>query len=686
MAGGIISNLMYAIGFKVNSKGIDQADQEVQSLSASFTAAGLAAGAAIVAVAGFGAAAISAAGQYENAMSGLQMATGLTAEQMEETRVIAEELYSQNFGESWDDLGGAITSVQSVTGQTGDALQQTTRDALLMRDAFGFEVSESVRSVDTMMRQFGITSDEAFGLLAQGTQNGLDKSGDLMDTANEYSNQFKSLGFSAEEMFDTLAAGSANGAFNLDKVGDAVKEFNIRSKDGSKTSTEAFQMLGLNADKMMSTFAAGGPGAKKAFGDIMSMIADIQDPVQRNTVGVALMGTQFEDLEADTVAAMGSAKRVFDDAKSGMDALNEAKLNSPGEALSTLGRQIETNLLIPMGQELLPYIKEFSDWVAANKPQIEAFGTSLANGIGAAFTTIAEKAKQVYDFISTNWSTITDVVIALGVAVVTLRSYFIGLQIIGVVTKLMAAYRAGTLIATAAQMGLNIAMLANPMTWIVIGIGAVIAGIVMLIRNWDTAKATILGIWDSIKTGVSSKLTALWESIKGIWDRIMNFFNGIDLMQIGKDMIQGLINGIGNMKEAVVTKIKDVAGGITKGIKNFLDIRSPSRVMMEVGFFTGQGLAEGIAETEQMVAGASINVADAAVQLPESPVAQTARQLPAARAESRSELYIKLDMGSVQAGAGAASTPEEDRIRRLIQESMESALRRLGLDGEGSYG
>ncbi|ELK38882.1 minor tail protein, partial [Brevibacillus agri BAB-2500] len=129
----------------------------------------------------------------------------------------------------------------------------TTRNALLLRDAFGFEINESVKGADTMMKQFGITSDQAFSLIAQGAQKGLDKSGDLLDTANEYSNQFKSLGFTATEMFDTLAAGSQNGAFNLDKVGDAVKEFNIRSKDGSKTTIQAFEMLGLNADKMMHT-------------------------------------------------------------------------------------------------------------------------------------------------------------------------------------------------------------------------------------------------------------------------------------------------------------------------------------------------------------------------------------------------------------------------------------------------
>ncbi|MFF0831025.1 phage tail tape measure protein [Brevibacillus sp. NPDC003359] len=213
---GVISNLMFAVGFKVSDSGLQDAENQVENTKTAVIGLGIAAG---VALAGFGIAAVNAASQFEQAMSQVQMATGATNDQMGETREIAKELYSQNFGQDWNDLGSAITSVHSITGQAGDALKETTKNALLMRDAFGQEVNESVKAADTMMRQFGITSTDSFTLLAQAQQKGMDKSGDLLDTANEYANQFKALGFTAEEMFDTLAAGSQNGAFNLDKVG-----------------------------------------------------------------------------------------------------------------------------------------------------------------------------------------------------------------------------------------------------------------------------------------------------------------------------------------------------------------------------------------------------------------------------------------------------------------------------------
>ena len=71
----------------------------------------------------------------------------------------------------------------------------------------------------------------------------------MIDSINEYSVQFKELGLDAEDMFSIFANGAQNGAFNLDKVGDAVKEFSIRAIDGSDTTKQGFEALGMDAAK-----------------------------------------------------------------------------------------------------------------------------------------------------------------------------------------------------------------------------------------------------------------------------------------------------------------------------------------------------------------------------------------------------------------------------------------------------
>ena len=148
-----------------------------------------------------------------------------------------------NYGESFEDVAESLASVKQQTGLADQALEDFTRNALVLRDTFDMEVPQSTRAADMMMKQFGVTGTEAFNLIAQGAQEGLNKNDNLLDSINEYSVHFKQLCFDAEEMFNMFSNGAETGVFDVDKLGDAVKEFGIRAKDGSKTTTEAFEAL-----------------------------------------------------------------------------------------------------------------------------------------------------------------------------------------------------------------------------------------------------------------------------------------------------------------------------------------------------------------------------------------------------------------------------------------------------------
>ncbi|WP_238188923.1 phage tail tape measure protein [Paenibacillus sp. L3-i20] len=907
MANQTIGILMYNVAINVNMAPVVEAEVKaskfadtIKKIKTNAAQAAIELGKSLPgAIIGLGTAALTASSNFEKAMSDVQGATGATKAQMEETREIAENLYTQNFGKDWADLGNAITAVKTVTGQTGDQLENTTRNAILLKDVFGFKLPDSVKTVDTMMRQFGITSEQSMNLLAQGTQKGLNKSGDLLESANKYSNQFKSLGFTAEGMFNVLSAGSIEGAYQLDKVGLAVKEFNSKSQDNSESTKGAFTDLGFNADAMMKTFAAGGPKASQAFSEVLQKIAAIEDPLEKNRLGVALMGNQFKELEVDVITAMGNATDKFDMTAASMDGLNQIKFDKPGEAFAMFGRQIETGFLIPIGQKMLPHLTKLGQWLTDHKPQIEAVGTAVGDFLGKGFDLAAEAIRILYDkaveaipvlisfkdeavasfnaftgsvvenkeailaaaaaittfflpalirtgiqatisgaqmlgsflkgiimtgveaiktaykYAISGWAAVGSIIrmtaawVASKVPLVTHKAllFAINVELIALKAKLVlstiaaraktaalrimtftttsatAAMRAmtigtwltsaGTWAMTAAQWALNSAFLANPITWIVVAIIAVIAAAILIFKNWGTIGPWLLGMWTLFKNGIITvfnsivtffsgwvlliktaivgaiswivttvtgywtqittittnvfngiitffsgwvlliktaivgaiswivtTVTGYWTQIKttttsvftsvstfftDIWNSITGFFQGIDLQQIGRDIIQGLINGIVNTAGAVVTAITNVASDITTGIKNFLRIKSPSRVMMEVGYYTGEGLADGITGTQAMVSVASTALAGevtapymAPTQLA-SATAYTPETAPArTNAPQRLEIDLNIDMKGNTSGASVNSDMAE-QMKRVIQEAVDSAIRRMGL-------
>ena len=175
----------------------------------------------------------------DKALNTLITRTGATEDEVEKLDTAMKNVYKNNFGESMEDVAEAMATVKTNTKVSNEELEKTTERALLLRDTFDFDVNESTRSAKMLMDQFGVSSEEAFNLIAQGAQNGLDKNGDLLDTINEYSVHFKQLGYDAPTMFNMLVNGAETGTFSVDKLGDAMKEFGIRTKDSSDSTADA---------------------------------------------------------------------------------------------------------------------------------------------------------------------------------------------------------------------------------------------------------------------------------------------------------------------------------------------------------------------------------------------------------------------------------------------------------------
>ncbi|WP_397537877.1 hypothetical protein [Rummeliibacillus pycnus] len=113
-------------------------------------------------------------------------------------------------------------------------------------------------------------------------------------------------------------------------------------------------------------------------------------------------------------------------------------------------------------------------------------------------------------------------------------------------------------------------------------------------------------------SAVGNKMSEIKGKVENGWNKAKSFLDGIDLVAVGKHIIQGLINGITSKVKDVASAAKSVAKAAKDAITGFMDIHSPSRVMDQQGQYTGQGYARGISKTKGIVSKSARSVAAAA--------------------------------------------------------------------------
>lgn len=370
----------------------------------------------------------------QNAYNNFSAKTGVIGQEYNDA---IDSLYNNAYGSDRTAIAEAMAEVQQQTGEMDSSkLEDYTAKAMLLEETFGYDIQESMRAVNMLMQQFGVTSDEAFNMLTQASQAGLNKNGDLLDTVNEYSVHYKQLGFSAEEMFNSLQNGAAEGTFSVDKLGDTIKEFGIRAKDTANTTQEGFSLLGYSAKAatkqikdgsesagnsiadLQSRFAKGGETAKKATDEVLKKLFNMQDKVKQNQAGVDLFGTMWEDLGVDAVKALTNTQGEISKTTDAMEEIQDLKYDDVNTQLTKIWREIETDFVKPVVEKAIPEIKNGVVWVKANLPTIVPVLSTIA-GIIAGMWTITKVGNFISAItsIATPVGAVTAVVAALATAI-----------------------------------------------------------------------------------------------------------------------------------------------------------------------------------------------------------------------------------------------------------------------------
>lgn len=172
-------------------------------------------------------------------------------------------------------------------------------------------------------------------------------------------------------------------------------------------------------------------------------------------------------------------------------------------------------------------------------------------------------------------------------------------------------------------------------------------------------KTTVTTIFNGLKTAITSAMNGVKTAITTGWNKAKSFLQGINLTSIGKDIIKGLINGIGSMAGKVVEKVKSVAKGISSAVTKFFGIKSPSRLMMEYGKFISDGLGVGITKNGSKAANAMKNVAK----------------------QTEKEFKLSMSFISKKSAAGKVSLSEELQFyNQMLKKFGNNATHRIELE------
>lgn len=522
---------------------------------------------------------------YQAAMARVQASTGASAEQMKQIEEAARAVFSSGMGESFDEVARAMSTIKQVGGLDGKDLESATKNAMALGKTFDMDVNETARATSALMKNFGIDGQKAFDLIAYAAQNGANKNGDLLDTFNEYAVQYQALGFTAEQFAAHLVKGAEDGAFSIDKVGDAIKEFNIRAKDGSKSSMEAFAALGLNGQKATQMFAAGGQSAQVAFAEVVKRLSEMEDPVARNAAGVALFGTQFEDLEVKALEGFKAIQGSLPQIEGTMQQVSRAISSDLGSQLRIVSRSF-MDLLLPAADSAAKAITEqmpkISKALAALAPQIEALSQAFTKALPVItqwFNKSLSGAMSFVSFVLENFNAIATAVAYAGSAFLIFRGVFQGLKVVVTVTKwvLMARqafimYRVSAAAAVVASKATAVAMnllsvaakslgaamkflMANP---IVLFLAGMVAAGVAVYKNWDELKAMAVSAAQIISDAWSSAMTSIQGFFANTFDSLASIMKGPINTIIA--MINSIVESINGMAFNVPDWVPAIGG------------------------------------------------------------------------------------------------------------------------------
>lgn len=585
---------------------------------------------------------------------------------------VAFDIPAQQAADSMAKIANVFQIPIANIDRLGDAINTLSNNT----PATAAQLIDSLQRVGGVAKVFGLSADATLGLT--GALIAMGKPAEVASTAVN----------SLLTTFSTLDNATKSQEIGFQKLGLNIEEFSQLVKTDGKqaiiTYLEAINKLDQSERIGTNALIIG-----KEFGDDLTMLAGSVGVLESNwamlgeTVNTTKdyfgsMDVEFEKISATSANKMVLFKNNIDGVVASVGdafipALNELLLNMT-PMVATMGTWVAAN------PELIQQIALIGGALAGSvvglKLAVDGFTAAkeTIDGLKLAYTALGSTMGLTVlglgillaagVLVYQNWDEIKRVVsenqpmfIALGVSVSALTVALIAANAPLILLKVQAAaaaVQAGVMavatagwsvaagVAAAATWTFNaaLAVLTSPILLVVAAIAGITAMGYLVVKNWSAISAGLRAEFERIKGAVMSAVNGM----KAAWDRgvantraaFISIGNTIStslralpakMLQVGRDIVTGLINGIKSGASGVATAIGSMASSAVAKAKSVLDIRSPSRVMKKVGEQTAEGMAIGIKKGAQAVKTEAQHMAEQAIETVKNSIASLQKEI-----------------------------------------------------------
>lgn len=555
--------------------------------------------AGVMAVAGAFTAAVGAVGKFNEDLTQsrvtMQNQFGLSADAARDMQGEIAEALGSGMGD-YEETALAVTQINQVLGDNiahmgGQTAAQLSDDFMAFNATFARSAEETASTIDVMLNS-GMVSNaqEGLDLLTAGMQKvPAAMQDEVFDAMNEYSKHFNTLGIDGADAMAMLVSASENGQYAIDKTGDAIKEFSLRGSDMSKTSTEAYDLIGLSAEDMASKIAAGGEGAQEALSRTAEGLLGIEDPAERANAAIALFGTPVEDLGVDQIPAFlealtaggdgmgdfaGSAQAMADNTQSTFTGMfNQLKGNIQGFAIDSLLTLNEWSGEVAQAVIDSPIVESVGDTLGSIKELGSGvwdilfdgdytglpFGLSEDSGVVDFLFDIREGAINARDTVVNAWDEIA-------------AAFTGGDWGYGALAQIFGDENAETIINIIADLGDRFTSFKETVSQAFDDI-------------WAAVEPVFTWLTDFTKDQLGETLSSLWETVQslaGAWGDVAGAIGGalLDVLSAAWEILKSLWDVISPLLLPVLKTLGAIIGGVV--VAAFVGIVGAIRAASEV--------------------------------------------------------------------------------------------------------